>query len=338
MANTVFLTQNDYEILRSGGTVVINGVTYGPGFTGDNYYVCYYKSIVGPTGPTGPIGVTGNQGEIGPTGRRGPTGAIGDRGPQGLVGPQGPVGPKGATGATGPIGATGATGPQGPEGPKGATGPIGATGPEGPQGATGPIGATGPKGATGPAGPQGATGPKGATGLQGLVGPTGTTWFSGSVVKSSGSTYANSVTGAVLGDFYFYHASNTDRGNVYQLINNKGTKEWTFLCNLVGIQGPQGLQGATGPQGPKGAQGAIGPKGATGPTGSISHTESVGVEEGAEDNVVIGVTYDTTTKRLQYILESVHNILNLKWVKYDPKTNKEYDPITGEEIISSTTN
>lgn len=99
MANekpTVFLTQDDYEILRAGGTVVINGVSYGPGFnSNDVYYVCYYTNIIGPTGPTGATGYTGATGPTGATGATGPTGATGALGPTGNVGQTGPLGPTG---------------------------------------------------------------------------------------------------------------------------------------------------------------------------------------------------------------------------------------------------
>ena len=88
MANekpTVFLTQDDYETLRSGGSVVINGVSYGPGFSSDDvYFVCYYTDIIGPTGPTGAIGPTGREGPQGVTGAVGPTGSIGPRGLTGV--------------------------------------------------------------------------------------------------------------------------------------------------------------------------------------------------------------------------------------------------------------
>lgn len=104
MANekpTVFLTQDDYEKLRNNEQVVINGVTYGPGFDADDvYFVCYYRSIIGPTGPTGAIGAVGPQGPQGITGSRGPTGPVGERGPTGLVGPTGQQGAIGPTGRT----------------------------------------------------------------------------------------------------------------------------------------------------------------------------------------------------------------------------------------------
>ena len=102
MANekpTVFLTQSDYEILRSGGTVIINGTSYGPGFSAnDVYFVCYYSNVIGPTGPQGPQGPQG-VGAVGPTGKTGPTGPAGPKGNQGVSGPTGATGPTGPTGA-----------------------------------------------------------------------------------------------------------------------------------------------------------------------------------------------------------------------------------------------
>ena len=185
---TVFLTQEQYEILREGGTVSVNGQPYGPGFSSDDvYFVCYYTDITGPTGPTGAIGPTGVEGlpgNVGPTGKAGP---LGPRGFTGAAGPTGPTGAKGPTGSTifsGTVVHTDAADVN-VESVTGATlgdyylnidtsdlyrysemadkkvwskitqlrGIIGAVGPQGPQG------------------PQGQKGPTGPTGLQGEPGP-----------------------------------------------------------------------------------------------------------------------------------------------------------------------
>lgn len=201
--NTVYLTQLDYEKLRIGETITINGVPH-TGFQDGYYYICYYTSIIGPTGPQGARGPAGPQGDRGPEGRRGPTGQIGLRGPTGHVGPTGATGP---TGPTGPVGPTGPTGPTGSVGPTGPVGPTGSTWFSGTAitapgsiaitGAvvgdfylnnnTGKVyklnashswieyaslkGAMGPTGLVGPTGPVGPTGTMGATGAKGPVGP-----------------------------------------------------------------------------------------------------------------------------------------------------------------------
>lgn len=119
---TYFLTQRQYEILRTGGTTTVtdysgNVVTL-TGLPSDGYFVCYYQDIVGPTGPRG---IPGDKGEAGASGPTGPQGQSGPTGPQGAVGPTGSTGPVGPTGAAGPTGPTGKTGPVGPTGPQGKT-------------------------------------------------------------------------------------------------------------------------------------------------------------------------------------------------------------------------
>ena len=93
---TYFLTQRQYEILRTGGTTTVtdysgNVVTL-TGLPSDGYFVCYYQDIVGPTGPRGIPGDKGEAGALGPTG---PQGQSGPTGPQGVIGPTGPTGPAG---------------------------------------------------------------------------------------------------------------------------------------------------------------------------------------------------------------------------------------------------
>ena len=83
---TYFLTQRQYEILRTGGTTTVtdyNGnVTTLTGLPSDGYFVCYYQDIVGPTGPRGIPGDKGEAGALGPTG---PQGQSGPTGPQGVL-------------------------------------------------------------------------------------------------------------------------------------------------------------------------------------------------------------------------------------------------------------
>lgn len=111
---TYFLTQAQYETLRTGGTTQVtdyNGnVKTLTGLPSDGYFVCYYQNIIGPTGPRGFTGAAGENGPTGPVGPVGPTGHEGKLGPTGLTGSVGPTGPVGPTGHTGPVGPTGLTG------------------------------------------------------------------------------------------------------------------------------------------------------------------------------------------------------------------------------------
>ncbi|AYV86192.1 MAG: hypothetical protein Solumvirus1_67 [Solumvirus sp.] len=74
---------------------------------------------------------------------------------------------------------------------------VGITGATGTTGPTGVTGATGPTGLTGATGPTGITGPTGATGITGITGPTGATGPAGAwstLVTSSLSSAATSLT------------------------------------------------------------------------------------------------------------------------------------------------
>ena len=75
---TYFLTQRQYETLRTGGTTTVtdyNGnVATLTGLPSDGYFVCYYQDIIGPTGPRGIPGDKGETGALGPTGPQGTTG------------------------------------------------------------------------------------------------------------------------------------------------------------------------------------------------------------------------------------------------------------------------
>ena len=75
---TYFLTQRQYETLRTGGTTTVtdyNGnVATLTGLPSDGYFVCYYQDIIGPTGPRGIPGDKGEPGALGPTGPQGATG------------------------------------------------------------------------------------------------------------------------------------------------------------------------------------------------------------------------------------------------------------------------
>ena len=90
---TYFLTQAQYETLRTGGSTEVTDYNGNKktltGLPSDGYFVCYYQNIIGPTGPRGFTGATGEKGPTGPQGALGPTGAEGKLGPTGPIGPTG---------------------------------------------------------------------------------------------------------------------------------------------------------------------------------------------------------------------------------------------------------
>ena len=76
---TYFLTQAQYETLRTGGTTEVTDYNGNKktltGLPSDGYFVCYYQNIIGPTGPRGFTGAAGEKGPTGPQGALGPTGS-----------------------------------------------------------------------------------------------------------------------------------------------------------------------------------------------------------------------------------------------------------------------
>lgn len=301
---TYFLTQAQYETLRTGGSTEVTDYNGNKktltGLPSDGYFVCYYQNIIGPTGP------------------RGFTGAVGETGAQGPQGNTGPTGPQGATGPTGPQGKTGPTGPVGP------TGPQGLTGPTGPQGGTGLTGPTGPQGKTGPTGPTGAhissvsgnTAPApGNTVTYTMKNSDGTT--AGTFVVQNGITilkieYQSGASSATAptgtwstspmtvpeGSYLWTRITFSNNSVAYTVAKQGakgnpgtaagfGTPTATVDANVgtpsvtVTASGPdtakvftfsfknlKGVKGDTGPVGPTGPRGLIGPTGALGPTGS----------------------------------------------------------------------
>ncbi len=206
-------------------------------------------------------------------GPAGPTGATGSAGPQGTQGVQGLTG---ATGSQGPTGAQGATGIQGPIGLTGATGPTGSQGPTGPTGATGTQATFSITSATPPASPingqawfnsdngksytyydsywvetgsslSGPAGPTGAQGIQGIQGPQGVSInlkassLTVAALPSTGNTVNDARIVDADGDLYIWNGSS-----------------WSSAGQIVGPQGPQGVQGPAGPQG------SVGPTGTSG--------------------------------------------------------------------------
>lgn len=76
---TYFLTQAQYETLRTGGSTEVTDYNGNKktltGLPSDGYFVCYYQNIIGPTGPRGFTGAAGDKGDKGDPGEKGATGA-----------------------------------------------------------------------------------------------------------------------------------------------------------------------------------------------------------------------------------------------------------------------
>ena len=308
--STKFLVGTNTEILSIGNSGISlssgTSITFGDGTI---QTTANSSGTVGPQGPQGIQGPVGPQGPIGNTGPQGIQGPVGSTGTQGIQGPIGPQGSKGDTGDQGPVGSTGTqgiqgpTGPQGPKGDIGDQGPVGntgtqgiqgPTGPQGPKGDTGdqgPVGSTGTQGIQGPTGPQGPEGPQGPQGLIGSTGTQGPQGIQGEIGPQGISvslvgTVTNSLSLPPSADFGQGYIT-VDTGDVWFWGTNT---QWNNVGQIVGPQGPQGIQGpkgdtgnqgpagSTGTQGIQGPVGPQGPKGDTGNQGPIGNTGTQGVQ------------------------------------------------------------
>lgn len=159
----------------------------------------------------------------------------------------------------------GPEGPAGPQGPQGIQGVQGDIGPYGPQGDPGPEGPQGPQGETGPQGPQGEMGPQGVSiTLQGTVADVAS-------LPSTGNTVNDAYIVEADGDLYVWDGSVWN--NVGQIVGPQGPQGVQGEVGPTGPQGetgPQGIQGETGPQGPQGIQGEQGEQGPAGIDGALS--------------------------------------------------------------------
>jgi hypothetical protein len=118
----------------------------------------------------------------------------------------------------------------------------------------------------------GPTGPQGPPGEQGETGPQG---VSISIKGTVDDVEDLPATGNSINDAYIVSAD----GDLYIW---EGT-EWNSVGQIVGPQGPQGIQGETGPQGEQGIQGEEGPAGQFGGAtfeyefdDTTTHTEILG--------------------------------------------------------------
>lgn len=113
---------------------------------------------------------------------------------------------------------------------------------------------------------------KGDTGQQGPQGPEGE---QGTSIRLLGSVADNAglpSTGNTVGDGYI----NQGDGNLWMWDGSR----WVDVGQIVGPQGPQGVQGSIGPQGPQGVpgpQGVQGNAGPTGPAGAVGPTGTTGL-------------------------------------------------------------
>lgn len=208
-----------------------------------------YGGIMGPVGAKGEQGEQGIPGETGPAGADGVDGAVGPEGPQG---PQGEPGPAGADGIQGIQGIQGETGPQGEQGLQGIQGIQGEQGIQGPKGDQGDQGYTGLS-AYQVAQANGYSGTE-QQWLASLEGPMGPQGVSIHLIGSVPTPEDLPTTGNEVNDAYIVDSD----GDIWVWGESLS---WYSAGQIVGAQGPQGIQGATGPAGegvaPGGAAGQI---------------------------------------------------------------------------------
>lgn len=279
---TYFLTQRQYETLRTGGTTTVtdyNGnVATLTGLPSDGYFVCYYQDIIGPTGPRG---VQGDKGEIGPTGPTGNTG-VGLKSIEVTGSLQQGSGAESTYGLkytntedetleAGNIVVKNGYSPT--IDPTSGNWLIGGVDTE--------VHAKGDKGDTGPIGP---------TGLTGAIGPTGSTWYSGTAVSTQqGNVVVDpDPVGAVVGDFYFNNST-------AEIFRYNEQKQWTKIAQVKGPQGPKGE------------------------TGNVSGVSSSNGSYEASTGVTVAMEYDDSSKKIVYtnvpaaeMIDAVHGVFYVK--------------------------
>ena len=176
----------------------------------------------------------------------------------------------GVQGTQGTQGLQGIQGVQGIQGIQGEQGIQGTQGTQGTQGIQGEQGIQGTQGTQGLQGTQGTQGLQGIQGIQGTQGVQGVTGLAFTIAKTYVSVAAlnadTSPSGIVAGQFALINTSNVEDadnskiylwdGSTYTFINDlSGT---AGIQGVTGSQGTQGLQGITGAQGTQGIQGISG--------------------------------------------------------------------------------
>ena len=171
----------------------------------------------------------------------------------------------------------------------------------------------GPQGPRGPEGPQGVQGEQGIQGIQGIQGDKGDKGDAGDPFRiyrtyASVSAMNADIANVPEGKYVLISTvdpTDSDNGNLYI----KGSSSFSFVVDMTGPQGPQGIQGAQGiqgVQGPQGIQGEQGPQGERGPQGiqgpAGADGTSISVQASEQDCTQIGQGYiDQTTGHLMIL-------------------------------------
>lgn len=322
---TYFLTQRQYETLRTGGTTTVtdyNGnVATLTGLPSDGYFVCYYQDIIGPTGPRGLMGDKGDKGDKGPTGPVGPTGnglkTIGVMGSlkdgSGVVSSYDVKYTDTAdkTNAAGTISVRNGYSPE----ISASTGNWTINGKDLGVHAKGDKGDKGDKPVV--TGEQTTTSTTSGgnnvytftidgvksnftvkNGVTGPMGPTGSTWYSGTAVSTQqGNVVVDpDPVGAVIGDFYFNNST-------AEIFRYNEQKQWTKISQ---VKGPQGEKGDIG---------------------NVSGVASDSGEYDVKKGVTVAMEYDSSSKKIVYtnapaadIVGAVHGVF---YVELDSDNNTE---------------
>ena len=281
-------------ITASGFTITTGDVQVGgvSAISTGGFWKGNLANIKGAQGSQGEQGIQGIQGIQGLQGTAGFVGSNGAQGTQGTQGIQGTQGTQGIQGLKGTKITPGDTAPGSPSendlwwdstngilmvyyndgtSSQWVSANSGIAGEQGIQGVQGITGSQGTQGIQGLQGVQGIQGVQGTQGVQGIQGITGLAFTIAKTYASVAALTADtSPSGIVAGQFALINTTNVEDAENSRLYIWTGSA-YTFVDDLsgsAGIQGITGSQGITGAQGITGTQGAVGTLGAQGTQGT----------------------------------------------------------------------